>query len=68
MPSRDKQTVIARQAIEIDGALKGTVELASRVPIDITEKQREIDKSAAALKELAAPDATCALFICCSWP
>ncbi len=52
-PSRDKQTVIARQAIEIDGALKGTVELAARVPIDITEKQREIDKSAAALKELA---------------
>ena len=47
--------MIAHQAIEIDGALKGTVELAARVPIDITEKQREIDKSDRAFKELAAP-------------
>ena len=53
-PSRDNQTVIASHAVEIDGALKGTVELASRVPIDITEKQREIDKSDRAFKELAA--------------
>ena len=53
LPSRDKQTVIARHAIEIGGALKGTVELASRVPINIAEKQREIDKSDRAFKELA---------------
>jgi PAS domain S-box-containing protein len=53
LPSRNKQTVIAQHAIEIDGALKGTVELAARVPIDITEKRREIDKSVAAFTELA---------------
>ncbi len=53
LPARNKQTVIARHAIEVDGALKGTVELAARVPIDIAEKQREIDKSVAAFTELA---------------
>src|ERR1700722_1242805 len=44
-PSRRNQTMIARHAVEIGGAVKGTVELASRVPIDIAAKQREIDKS-----------------------
>jgi PAS domain S-box-containing protein len=53
VPSRDKQTVIAQHAVEIDGALKGTVELAARVPIDIAEKQREIDKSDHEFKQLA---------------
>ncbi len=54
MPSRQNQTIIARHAIEVDGALRGTVALAARVPIDIAEKQREIDKSDSAFKELAA--------------
>jgi PAS domain S-box-containing protein len=53
LPSRANQTVIARHAIVIDGALRGAVELAARVPIDIAEKQREIDKSDRAFKELA---------------
>ena len=53
VPSRDKQTLIARHAVEVDRAVKGTVELASRVPINIAEKQREIDKSDRAFKELA---------------
>jgi PAS domain S-box-containing protein len=53
LPSRDNRTVLARHAVEIEGALKGTVELASRVPIDITEKQRDIDKSVRAFTELA---------------
>ena len=42
-PSRDSHTVIARHLIEIDGAVQGTVELASRVPIDFVKKQLEID-------------------------
>ena len=49
----DNQTMVARHAIQIDGAVKGTVELAARVPINFVEKQREIDKSDRALKELA---------------
>ena len=52
-PSRDRQTIVAQRAVEIDGALKGTVELAARVPIDITEKQREIETSVAAFNQLA---------------
>jgi len=51
--SPENQTVMARHLIEVDGVLKGTVELASRVPIDIAEKQRQIDKSDRAFKELA---------------
>ncbi|MFN7995875.1 MAG: ATP-binding protein [Bryobacteraceae bacterium] len=51
--SGQDRTVIARRAIEIDGALKGTVEVAARVPFNLAEKQREIDKSDAYLKELA---------------
>ncbi|HTQ53063.1 MAG TPA: ATP-binding protein [Bryobacteraceae bacterium] len=47
------QTVIARHAVEIDGALKGTVELAVHVPINFAEKQREMEKSVNAYKELA---------------
>ncbi|MGA2133044.1 MAG: ATP-binding protein [Bryobacteraceae bacterium] len=47
------QTVIARHAVEVDGAVKGTVELASRVPINFVEKQKEIDKSVRAFNELA---------------
>lgn len=54
VPSGDKQTVITRHAIEVDGAVKGTVELAARVPINIAEKQREIDKSDSAFQKLAA--------------
>jgi two-component system nitrogen regulation sensor histidine kinase NtrY len=52
-PTGDSRTVIARHAIEVDGAVKGTVELASRVPINFVEKQREIDKSDRAFTELA---------------
>ena len=52
-PSGDNQTVIARHPIEIDGAVEGVVELASRVPIDFVKKQLEIDKSDRDLKELA---------------
>ena len=51
--SADNQTVIARHTIEIDGAVRGTVELAARVPINFLEKQREIDRSDRYLKELA---------------
>ena len=52
-PSLDDHTVIARHLIEIDGAVAGVVELASRVPIDFVKKQLEIDKSDRDLKELA---------------
>jgi two-component system nitrogen regulation sensor histidine kinase NtrY len=52
-PSGDNHTVIARHPVEIDGAAKGVVELASRVPIDFVKKQLEIDKSDRDLKELA---------------
>ncbi|MGA2591599.1 MAG: ATP-binding protein [Bryobacteraceae bacterium] len=52
-PSGDNQTVLSRHIIEIDGAVKGTVELAARVPINFVEKQREIDRSDRYLKELA---------------
>jgi len=45
---------IARHAIQIGGALRGTVELASRIPINFAEKQRQIDASDKAFKELAA--------------
>jgi two-component system nitrogen regulation sensor histidine kinase NtrY len=51
-PSGDNQTVIARHPIEIDGAVQGVIELASRVPIDFVKKQLEIDKSDRDLKEL----------------
>jgi PAS domain S-box-containing protein len=52
-PSADSHAVIARHSIEIDGAVRGAVELASRVPIDFVKKQLEIDKSDRDLKELA---------------
>jgi two-component system, NtrC family, nitrogen regulation sensor histidine kinase NtrY len=52
-PSGDDHTVIARHLIEIDGAVEGVVELASRVPIDFVKKQIEIDKSDRDLKDLA---------------
>jgi two-component system nitrogen regulation sensor histidine kinase NtrY len=53
LPSAGSHAVIARHSIEIDGAVRGTVELASRVPIDFVKKQLEIDKSDRDLKELA---------------
>ncbi len=53
LPSPGGQTIIARRAIEVDGAVKGSIELASRVPINFAEKQRQIDKSDRAFKELA---------------
>ena len=53
LPGNSAQTVIARIAVEVDGAVKGTVELASRVPINMAAKQQEIDKSDRAFKELA---------------
>jgi PAS domain S-box-containing protein len=52
-PSSGNQTIIARHAVEVDGAVKGTIELASRVPINFAEKQEQIDKSDRAFKELA---------------
>ena len=52
LPSGDGRTVIARQPIEIDGAVKGAVQLASRAPLNLAEKQREIEKYDRALKEL----------------
>jgi len=45
--------VIGSYPIEIDGAVQGVVELASRVPIDFVKKQIEIDKYDRDLKELA---------------
>jgi two-component system nitrogen regulation sensor histidine kinase NtrY len=51
-PSPDGRTVIARYPVENDGRLLGTVELASRVPLNLAEKQREIGKYDQALKEL----------------
>jgi two-component system nitrogen regulation sensor histidine kinase NtrY len=53
-PDARNQTVVARRGVRIAGALKGTVELASRVPINVVEKQREINKSVSAYKELAS--------------
>jgi len=53
VPLPDFQTVIARHGVEVNGELKGTVELAARVPIDIAQKRHEIEKSVAAFNTLA---------------
>ena len=48
------QTVISRCPVKAGGRVEGTVELASRIPINISEKQQQIDKSDRAFRELAA--------------
>lgn len=50
----DNMTVIARRPVTVDGTVQGFIELASRVPINFAERQREIDKYDRYLKELSA--------------
>jgi two-component system, NtrC family, nitrogen regulation sensor histidine kinase NtrY len=52
-PSPDNQTLIVRHPIQIDGVTKGFVDLAARVPLNLAEKRRIIERSDRALKELA---------------
>ncbi len=53
LPAAGNQTVVVKHAVLIGGAIKGTIELASRVPINLAQKQQEIDRSVHAFNELA---------------